>query len=441
MEVHVEYKKLVKPSSPTPSHLRKLKLSFVDQYQPPHYPGIIFYYDGGQGDVGSVSTKIHRLEESLSETLTIFYPLAGRNGADGNDFVIDCNDQGVQFVVAKVNRELGQHLLDDIGSYTDMLLARPAFPTGAAGRSSLPLLAIQVNVFECGGLAIAVQFNHVLTDMSSICMFLSAWAITNREGILKAVHPSFDAPSLFPLKDYSFLPPIWSMENPKLRLKRFVFNGEALSRLRAKITARRNDNEKRPSRVELITALISSVLLRIDRAKRGQLRPLFLVHVVNFRTKTQLSIPENTWGNMFLDWCSPPTVLPENESVSELSHTLFDWFREGLMDIIDRLGKVKDPEELRLLVATTESGLLEQVDKGDANLAVMFTSWCNFPVYSIDFGWGPPTLASASKYGLELAILMDTKTGDGVEAWMTLEEDNMHQFERDPDILAYASQS
>lgn len=38
---------------------------------------------------------------------------------------------------------------------------------------------------------------------------------------------------------------------------------------------------------------------------------------------------------------------------------------------------------------------------------------------------------------MELISLFDTKDGDGIEAWLGLNENDMTEFERDPDILTY----
>ncbi|KAL6290962.1 hypothetical protein ACE6H2_008472 [Prunus campanulata] len=48
-----------------------------------------------------------RLQESLSKTLVLFYPLAGR--LKGPEF-IECNDEGAHFLEARVNCQLAEFL-------------------------------------------------------------------------------------------------------------------------------------------------------------------------------------------------------------------------------------------------------------------------------------------------------------------------------------------
>ncbi|KAI6678378.1 hypothetical protein NL676_039174 [Syzygium grande] len=106
MKVEVQWKKVVRPSAPTPHHWQKLKLSSMDDLQTPNYVGIIFYYrDNAENSGVDTLKRLRRMEESHSETLTIFYPMAGRYVEDDGCF-IDCNDYGVEFVHAKVDARI-----------------------------------------------------------------------------------------------------------------------------------------------------------------------------------------------------------------------------------------------------------------------------------------------------------------------------------------------
>lgn len=71
-----------------------------------------------------------------------------------------------------------------------------------------------------------------------------------------------------------------------------------------------------------------------------------------------------------------------------------------------------------------------------------FTSLCRFPIYEADFGWGKPAwVGSASLTFKNLIVFMDTKTGDGIEAWVNLKEEDMAKFEQDNELLAIVSPS
>ncbi len=75
MKVEILSRKLIKPATPTPPHLRSLKISSIDQLAPPTYVTFILYYHAN-GDENDGKRK--GLQKSLSEILTLYYPLAGR---------------------------------------------------------------------------------------------------------------------------------------------------------------------------------------------------------------------------------------------------------------------------------------------------------------------------------------------------------------------------
>ena len=89
-----------------------------------------------------------KLKTSLSKTLTHFYPLAGRLSENQN--IVDCNDQGVQFLVAQV----GSNLINIIKSPVIKELNQLVMVESSYVEEQL---AIQVNLFDCGGIAVGVS--------------------------------------------------------------------------------------------------------------------------------------------------------------------------------------------------------------------------------------------------------------------------------------------
>ena len=72
-----------------------------------------------------------------------------------------------------------------------------------------------------------------------------------------------------------------------------------------------------------------------------------------------------------------------------------------------------------------------------------FSSWCNFGFYEADFGWGKPiwvsSIGSSGSMFMNLVILPDTRFGDRIEAWVTLDEQDMARLEFNPELLTFAS--
>lgn len=76
---------------------------------------------------------------------------------------------------------------------------------------------------------------------------------------------------------------------------------------------------------------------------------------------------------------------------------------------------------------------------------MLVTSMCNSGLYEADFGWGKPIWASVADGDANIDLLgnivclMDTRAGRGIEAWVTLPEGEMADFEHDENLLSYAS--
>ncbi|CAJ2677625.1 unnamed protein product [Trifolium pratense] len=69
-----------------------------------------------------------------------------------------------------------------------------------------------------------------------------------------------------------------------------------------------------------------------------------------------------------------------------------------------------------------------------------FSSWCKFPMYDADFGWGKPTWVTTFGCSLRNVIfLMDTRDGNGIEAVVNMEDNDMAKFEHDVQLLQYQS--
>ncbi|KAK7246931.1 hypothetical protein RIF29_41802 [Crotalaria pallida] len=204
----------LRPFSPTPPHLRVHPLSMIDNILPPNCVPLIYFYpnqpleydDTNNNDASSqvCDDKILMLKKSLSKVLSIYYPLAGRL----KDKSIECNDQGVSLLVTRTNSNLSKILQNPIET-----LLNPLFPDELPWKdmgSSASLLAIQINFFACGGIAIGLCMSHKVGDISTLFNFVNDWAALNRnsseeEG--KLIFPLVDAgASILPQGELPVLP-------------------------------------------------------------------------------------------------------------------------------------------------------------------------------------------------------------------------------------------
>ncbi|TKY63954.1 Vinorine synthase [Spatholobus suberectus] len=181
-------------------------------------------------------------------------------------------------------------------------------------------------------------------------------------------------------------------------------------------------------------------LVAVSKARFGTQRPSLVTHLVNLRRRMDEALcPEYAMGNLL--WL----VAAENVSDHEM----------GLEELV---GKLKNA------ISKVDGEFVEEL-RGDKGRSIMqeslgaigergsksgvdyfgFSSWCNFGFYEADFGWGKPTWVSgvgsvgSISVFMNLIILVETRLGDGIEAWVTLEEQDMTHLEANPELLTCAT--
>ncbi|GMH30117.1 hypothetical protein Nepgr_031960 [Nepenthes gracilis] len=251
LEIKIVFRETIRPSSPTPHHLKSFRICSLDQASPVRYTPMILFYPAAPGG----RHPPPQLKLSLSETLTKFYPLAGRIK---DNFTIDCNDEGIPYIEAKVQLSMLDFLRDPRIDLLGYFLPRE--DTCPEPITELAQLCVQVTSFDCGGIAIGVCFFHKIMDGASIGTFLKSWAAAGSGLRADIEHEDVLFPdltaasSLYPSKDE--LASYVSSIRPELvndLLKRFVFEASAVSTLKARATSELVPN---PTRVEAISAFI-----------------------------------------------------------------------------------------------------------------------------------------------------------------------------------------
>ncbi|KAL0307401.1 UNVERIFIED_CONTAM: Stemmadenine O-acetyltransferase [Sesamum angustifolium] len=65
-----------------------------------------------------------------------------------------------------------------------------------------------------------------------------------------------------------------------------------------------------------------------------------------------------------------------------------------------------------------------------------FTSWYRLPAYEVDYGWGKPVWVSVIGVPHKnLIFFLGTKSGDGIEAWVNMLEEDMTIIEHSYHLL------
>ncbi|KAJ6323556.1 hypothetical protein OIU76_010957 [Salix suchowensis] len=265
LESEVISKEVIKPSSPTPDHLRHYHLSFLDQISPPVYNPLLLFYPA-DGDVKINSTeKTNQLKQSLSE--------------------------------AEVRCRLSQVSENPAPGELSKLI-----PFALDDAEGLPL-GIQYNIFECGGIVIGLCISHKIGDALSLLTFIKSWAATSRGEEDHIMRPEFISATLFPPINISGFKPATGITKEDVVTKRFVFSSTSIELLKEKCSAGvgslENENQRPPSRVEALSVFIWRRFMAATKAESRPERIYSMVHAVNLRSRMEPPLPEYSFGNYY----------------------------------------------------------------------------------------------------------------------------------------------
>ncbi|KAG6421633.1 hypothetical protein SASPL_118190 [Salvia splendens] len=328
------------------------------------YVHMVLYYLGNYG-----SDIIQHLKESLSQTLVTIYPLVGiiRDALSA-----DCNDQGLPFSVAKVKVRMSDFLQNPNVELMNKLFPRAKKMQGSGDS----IILIQLSCFDCGSIAMHIQFHHLIADMVSVSTFLQRWA-SNAQGL------GYD------------------------------FDASALSILKAQTSS------FSVSQLNVVTAVIwQSFMEAVTEESAGKDVKLVLIgQAVNLRRKATPPFPDDSFGN--IAWSTKSLwINPKEKELTEL-----------LREVKKGIAKI-DGEFVSRLRSDGVYDFLEELwnEMPQEATSLGFTSWTKIGLSEVDFGWGKPVWMSTCilqsfepvKEGNNVNLL-DSKSG-GIEAWTIHDE-------------------
>ncbi|RDX79666.1 Vinorine synthase, partial [Mucuna pruriens] len=419
MKFEVEERKYIKPSTATPPHLKTFKLSLIDQLSPTIHINIILFYPH---NTLHFSTKSQLLQTSLSQTLTRFYPVAGRLQ---DAATVHCNDDGVLFIESQTNASLSD------------ILTAPNFDTlqgflPSADDQNASMLLVRFTSFRCGATAVTISLSHKIADMATVLALLQTWTAACAGAAAPPVPELGAGVALFPpreIPDVSIS--VKTVASEKLTWRRFVFDASKVRELKEKVKSALENGEDKgsvfePSRVEVVLALIWKCALAASRSKTVSFKRSVMFQAVNLRPRMEPAVSDAAVGNIL--WMLAVTV--EEERHVEL-HALVRRIREGMREFVEtKVEKFKEDGAFGVLMESLkEMGEVFRKSKDED---------ATFPLLNVDFGWGEPLwMCSVNKTVNNTITLTDTRDG-GVEAFVILDDSEMFFFEQDPDLLHYA---
>ncbi|XP_076936588.1 vinorine synthase-like [Bidens hawaiensis] len=414
-KIEIKCSKLIPPFVQTYPRHSHYKLGFIDEFMADLNVGVVLFFLANSNHGPNL---VARLENSLAKTLTRLYPLAGRYIEETR--IVDCNDQGAKFMHAKVNIKLQDFLVsEEKDKFIDEFIPSKI---GVARRQSDPLLATQITIFECGGVAIGVNAPHMIVDASTLCTIINEWAATNLEQneleFLEFVGPGFNSSVLFPARGISSFP-VQPMNdgvlNQYTKIK-LSFNESVISNLKAK----RTNSTRRWSKVQLVAAIIWKTFMVADLAIYKYQRESILIQAINLREKMGSLIPKDSCGNL-IALCA--TQCKTLEAIEDLTDRLSDIVKKAVTGLSKGDHNREDGQVMELNSLSSLTNIRESTN------AIIITSWCKFPFYECDFGFGKPVWAAPGTIPINhSAYLIDDAKGSGVEAYVFLEVKDVPYF-------------
>nr|UYB01032.1 acyltransferase [Iberis amara] len=432
-------REVIKPSSPSPQ--LRLQLSLFDLSCPPIYIAPTFFFKSVTKESPEIISK--RLKTSLSETLSRFHPLAGRQ----EGIFINCNNEGVIFSEAHTDLLLSDYLRN---LNTNSL--QEFFPMIEHGESpgTWPLLVAKVSFFGSGsGVAVTVGISHQICDAASMLTFVQGWAATARGKCnnVAVSTPPFAGATIYP-------PPISSVPSPsiddlfkhrgKCVTTRLVFKSSKIVDLKRKVAS---ESVSAPTRVEAITSLIWRCATNSSRSNSMVPKSTLMTQAFDLRLRIPSDVlSRDAMGNLQ----SAFFLKKDGESEMELGQIVAEFrkAKEGVNDMIkENLQDYYNNTSTNITSTILGENLLNVMGKffselkPDIDLYTM-SSWCRKPFYEVDFGWGNPVWMGSASHtiynNVVFVVLMDSKDGEDVEAWVGLPKQDMSVFLCDQELLAYA---
>jgi len=335
-------------------------------------------------------TLIDHLKTSLSRTLDIFYPLAGRlvmveNNDETASFFVDCKNIGAQFVHAVADGVALSDILqplyvpDVVNSF--FLMNRVSNYEGV----SKPLLAVQVTELV-DGIFIGCSLNHSVADGTSFWRFFNTWS-----GISRGSDPTslglgppitrssfldgiIDLPIRFPfherndIQEKSIAPP--------LKQRFFHFSKEKIQQLKAKANA-----EMSTYKISSLQAVLAYLWRSVVRSRRLNVDEEVCYFVaMGMRQRLQPPLPEEYLGNAIQSGNVTATAgdLLEHGlgwAAWQINKTIASQTEEEGRKYVEDW--IKTPK----LLTTSAVLISNKLSTGSSP---------RFNVYGNDFGWGRP---------------------------------------------------
>ncbi|XP_055826981.1 acetyl-CoA-benzylalcohol acetyltransferase-like [Solanum dulcamara] len=299
-----------------------------------------------------------------------------------------------------------------------------------------PIMFVQITIFQCGGIALSTSTSHPAMDGWTNFTFIYEWSKVCKLGIPteKINFMSFDLANIFGPRNITFSDQAKPL-NTKLVAKNQIMDEVSLSKLRDKLT----NSEAlcfKPSRVEMVTAILWRSQLRASQAITGEIKPSVMSFPLNLRGKLKYPESTNPFGNFIID--IPITYDPKGNTNMELKDFII-LIRETMQKTLDYCGETSSANEVIEMVANLYNKNYEGKEWGANDDIEEFTcsSLTRFHMQEANFGWGNPKLMHFGSRNNQVFWLYSTQCGNSIGVQMDLKEKYMDFIQHDLEFLAF----
>ncbi|XP_014491108.1 spermidine hydroxycinnamoyl transferase-like [Vigna radiata var. radiata] len=419
--VTIQSSDVVVPSEITPTSISSLSL--CDQIKLTNHGSQLYIYANTRiTDDSSFASAIHTLSTSLSKTLTVFHPFAGRlRRIHGGRFQLLCNAKGVLLVAATCNTEL---------SFEDLCEFAPTYAVPKINYDvpieDVPLLVAQVTRFPCGFITLGIAMCRFILDGTSLSNFISSWAkLARGESLDSGLTPLFDRSKLDSFKlnkpprfeHIEFLPPpLWTKRDEvmqhELGTALMVLTKGQVQKLKNKASDFGSGHGRGFTSFEVISGHLWRCMCKV-RYLGDASQPTRLNTLVNCRNRLRPSLPTAYFGNATFptvtETCSFDDIMqkPLGYAVRKVSESIERMRDEYVRSALDYIERVEDMDLFR-------DTFYNSAGKGREDPNVNVVGWANFLYFETDFGWGKPVILLPGNINSNgKAFLLDTANGDG----------------------------
>ncbi|MCO5561877.1 hypothetical protein L7F22_015502 [Adiantum nelumboides] len=432
---------IVKPSTPTPP--QHMFLSAADCFwRWFHYNQRILFFKVDQNQpLSHLDFVISHLKASLASALVEFFPWAGRVfEQEDRRLALDCNDAGVPFIEAYIDMPFS-------ALEKDGFQHRPFFkhfpPHGDVTKwngPDDPLLSIQVTRFPRDeGFVLGIGHSHIVADGASLWHFMKSWGECAR-GVALSMPPVHMREALRP--ETLILPPPrpeeenvdvgpspFEIAGDELLVQRdFHFTSEMVNKLKDMASTSSPVVGHAPfSAVQALGAhMWKHVMAATDTDKS---RHCIFYVMSNMRSKLEPPLPEAYFGNaVFRDGAVARKEEIEEESVGAIALR------------IQKVVKRIDEKKFRTFYGNFEVlPFKELFDEAEFKMVFMQVSGSpRFPVYEVDFGWGPPSCVRSPNIrgNGEMVWTCGGEGGGSIDVTLALSKPVMEMLEQDESFFS-----